>query len=240
MSSIEKYVFLQYRPRVTWLYPIYNRLNSTTSSVLKARWSDIPVELSELGLAVATKLALLLTTVGRFNGDYAKLLEKAKQDAQHISEHVRTNTVWDVPDSERLPFDLIAELEAFIFEARSTYEILGKFLTTLFRIVFERKINEKDLKEVLRNEGLDVAWARLLQDERKLFFHDTAPWLALAITDSHDSPYELLVVRRNVAELTNPNDYARLSEYNDIYAGLAKALNAFQRYAISEIDRFEK
>ena len=70
------------------------------------------------------------------------------------------------------------------FEARSTYEILGKFLITFCRIIFAQALNEENLKGILREDGLDVAWATLLHDKRILFFHQTAPWLALMFDDT--------------------------------------------------------
>jgi hypothetical protein len=88
--------------------------------------------------------------------------------------------------------------------------------------------------------GLDLAWATLLHDERILFFHQTAPWLALMFDDTKSTPPELLIVRGNVKTLDDPESYMRLSDYNRIYSGLASALDKLQEYLVARIRDLEK
>jgi hypothetical protein len=237
---MRRFLHIDYRPRVTWLYPIYNRLNATNSAALGAangNWES--TELPELSLAVATKLALVDTVVRRFNSDYKRLLEKITENEEQIHRHIQTGTVWTVPD-ELLPFQLVADIDAFIFETRSTYEILGKYVTTLFELLFARRLTEHDLKKVLQDSGLDYTWTFLLQEERKLFFHDTAPWIAVGLSDRPESRYELIILRRNARTLDEPQDYATLSQYNDIFNGFMAALERLRNYIIAEIEKFER
>src|SRR6266851_1713245 len=220
---MRRFFHIDYRPQNTWLYPIYNRLNRTNSSALKAnhkRWES--TELPELSLAVATKLVLLRTVVGRFNSDYQRLLQQIGENEEQIERNIKTGTGWTVPD-EFLPFQLVADIDAFIFETRSAYEILGKYVTALFQLLFGRRLTEQDLKEVLQHSGLDHTWSFLLQEERKLFFHNTAPWIAVALSESGNQ-YELIILRRNARTLDEPEDYATLSQYNDIFNGFMAAL----------------
>jgi len=79
------------------------------------------------------------TVVRRFNADYQRLLEKISENEQQIERHIKTGTVWTVP-AETLPFQLVADLDAFIFETRSTYEILGKYVTSLYELLFGRAV----------------------------------------------------------------------------------------------------
>jgi hypothetical protein len=236
---MHRFFHIDYRPQITWLYPIHNRLNRTKSTALKAnhgKWES--TELPELSLAVATKLVLLRTIVGRFNSDYQRLLEKIGENVEQIERNIKTGTVWTVPD-ETLPFQLVADIDAFIFETRSAYEILGKYVTALFRLLFGRDLSEQDLKEVLQHSGLDHTWTFLLQEERKVFFHNTAPWIAVALSES-GTQYELIILRRNARTLDEPEDYATLSQYNDIYNGFMAALEQLQSHILSEIEKFER
>jgi hypothetical protein len=236
---MRRFFHIDYRPQITWLYPIYNRLNRTNSTALKAnhgKWES--TELPELSLAVATKLVLLRTVVGRFNSDYQRLIEKIGENEEQIERNIKTGTVWTVPD-ETLPFQLVADIDAFIFETRSAYEILGKYVTALFQLLFGRNLSEQDLKEVLQHSGLDHAWTFLLQEERKLFFHNTAPWIAVALSES-GTQYELIILRRNARTLDEPEDYATLSQYNDIYNGFIAALEQLQIHILTEIEKFER
>jgi hypothetical protein len=235
---MRRFFHIDYRPQITWLYPIYNRLNSTKSAALKAnhrKWES--TELPELSLAVATKLVLLRTVVGRFNSDYQRLLQQIDENQKQIERNIKTGTVWTVPD-ETLPFQLVADIDAFIFETRSAYEILGKYVTALFQLLFSRRLTEQDLKEVLQRSGLDHTWTFLLQQERKLFFHNTAPWIA--VTVSENGKYELIILRRNARTLDEPEDYATLSQYNDIFNGFMVALERLQSHILAEIEKFER
>ncbi|MGO9450962.1 MAG: hypothetical protein ACLQDV_07935 [Candidatus Binataceae bacterium] len=237
---MQDHVFFDFRPRITWLYPIWNALNATTSETLQeARSKSDSTALNDIAVAVATKLVILGTVVGRFNSDYDKLLKLVADDAKRIQLNRETGTVWSVPN-KRLSYELLADIEAFIFEARSTYEILGKFLSTFCKVIFNQVLTEEDLKAVLRDRGLDVAWTTLLRDERILFFHETAPWLALMFHDEESVSFELLIVRGNVKTLDDPDNFARLADYNRIYSGLEGALEKLQQYVVSEIDRYGK
>lgn len=240
LESMRQFFHIDYRPRVTWLYPIYNRLNASQSAVLKAahsKWES--TQLPDLSVAVATKLALLDTVVRRFNADYKQLLEKISENEQKIERHIKSGTVWTVPD-EALPFQLVADIDAFIFETRSTYEILGKYVTALYALLFDRDLTEQDLKTVLQDSGLDYTWTFLLQEERKLFFHNTAPWIAVAVSGKPESRYELIILRRNARTLDEPEDYATLSQYNDIFNGFIAALERLRNHIIAEIEKFER
>jgi hypothetical protein len=178
---MQKYVFFDFRPRITWLYPIWNALHRTPSEALREADSKRDSTLSDLAVAVATKLVILGTVVNRFNTDYGRLLKLAADDAVKIRTNRETGTVWIVPD-DLIAYELLADIEGFVFESRSTYEILGKFLLAFHRAIFGEVLTEEDLKVILRDGGLDVAWTTLLRDERVLFFHGTAPWLALCST----------------------------------------------------------
>ncbi|MGA9721293.1 MAG: hypothetical protein WBQ86_02465 [Candidatus Binatus sp.] len=240
IGDMQNYVFFDTRPAVTWPYPIWNALNATTSKTLRKAWSkpDSRV-LGDLAIALATKLMILGTVVGRFNSDYKRLLKLADDDAGMIKINRNTGTVWSLSD-DRLTYELLAGIDAFIFEARSTYEILGKFLVTFCRIIFAQALTEEEVKNILRDRGVDVAWMTQLRDDRVLFFHETAPWLALMFHDTESASPELLIVRGNVKTLDDPNSFTSLPEYNRIYTGLASALDKLQEYLVARISQYEK
>jgi hypothetical protein len=73
-------------------------------------------------------------------------------------------------------------VDAFIFEYRSTYEILGAFLKQFgVQILDDRQYPHQRLLGVLTASGLDVAWASELQGFRKRLFHESAPWIAVRL-----------------------------------------------------------
>jgi hypothetical protein len=235
---MQNYVFFDFNPRITWLYPVWNALHSTTSKTLREAYSKRGAELGDRAIAVATKIPILGTVTNRFNANYGKLLKLAAADAPKIRTNRQTGTVWRVPD-ERIAYELLADIEAFIFESRSTYEIFGKFLNVFFKEIFDRVLTEQYLKAVMRDGGFDVEWTTLLRDERILFFHATAPWLALMFRDDETNTPELLVVRRNVKDLSDPESFARLADYDRIYWGLGNALKRMEDHILMEIKGYE-
>ena len=116
---------------------------------------------------------------------------------------------------------------------------MGKYVTALFQLLFGRNLTEQDLKEVLQHSGLDHTWTFLLQEERKLFFHNTAPWTAVALSES-GTQYELIILRRNARTLDEPEDYATLSQYNQIFNGFIAAIERLQSHILAEIEKFER
>jgi hypothetical protein len=93
---MQNYVFFDFSPRITWLYPIWNALHATTSKTLRDADSKRDSALGDFAIAVATKLVVLRTVVARFNADYRKALKLATDDAKNIQTNRETDTVWRV------------------------------------------------------------------------------------------------------------------------------------------------
>jgi hypothetical protein len=237
---VQNYVFFQTRPTVTWPYPIWNALHATTSKTLREAWSKPDsLALGNLAIALSTKLMIVGTVVRRFNSDHDRLLKLAADDAERIKTNRETGTVWSL-SNDFLTYELLAGIEAFIFEARSTYEILGKFLVTFCKLILNQVLTEEEVKIILRDRGVEVEWMTHLRDDRVLFFHETAPWLALIFDDADGTSPELVIVRGNVKTLDDPKNFTRLPDYNRIYSGLATALDKLQQYLVERIGLFEK
>jgi hypothetical protein len=69
-----------------------------------------------------------------------------------------------------LAYELLLDIELFIFETRSLYEIVGKFLAELLGTLFNRKVTQKELQTLLASQGIDTRWIDELSEARKLFF----------------------------------------------------------------------
>jgi len=86
-------VHIDYRPRVTWHYRIYNRIRETKSAALRSRhrlWER--TGLPEQALALATKLVVLRIVIARFNEDYRKLLHEISRSESEIRQHLAEGT----------------------------------------------------------------------------------------------------------------------------------------------------
>ena len=80
-----------------------------------------------------------------------------------------------------MPYRLLVDLDSFLFELRSTYEIVGKFLGGFFGRVLGRKLQEAEVIAALEASGNDTKWIGMLRRERVVSFHQTAPWIVFEV-----------------------------------------------------------
>ena len=85
----QNHVFFEFSPHITWLYPIWNALNASTSETLREANSKRDSTLGDFAIAVATKLAILGAVVNRFNADYRNLLKLAAGRREKHSDQSR-------------------------------------------------------------------------------------------------------------------------------------------------------
>jgi hypothetical protein len=121
----------------------------------------------------------------------------------------------------------MVDVDSFILQSRSTYEIVGKFLKAFFARVFEKQIDERDIRNAVAERGVDWAWVEMLSRARKEFFHNLAP-AGIAITLAHANPLSNLdVVIRVEGE-------AHFRNCRSIYDGFSRALTAIDQWIYDE------
>jgi len=179
----ESYLHITYIPSSdgNWLPRLMNRLQKSSSATLQGRmnsWAKTP--LKDMGLTLATKLAMLSQVTRRFDMQFQRLAEHLREEEDEVRECVQTRSSYRVPENE-LPYELLVDIDCFLFESRSTYEMVGKFLREFYYRILDRKVNEDEIKSMLSERGADVRWIEELSQNRNLFIHETAPWIALKI-----------------------------------------------------------
>ena len=209
-------------------------IQSASSGPLRAlasSWAES--DLSELGLAATTKLAILSHVIHSVDEQLGRLCEEAAGLAD-LQEHIE-RVAGFMPHDRDLPYKLLASLDAFIYECRSTYEIVGKFLHRFSETFLANLLTEKQVASVLRDAGLDDRWIPDLADQRKLFFHNTAPWVALEVTSRSPFRAELFVLRRNVSDLIDAEHVIPFERLRAIHAGLDASLAKLQDWLILKV-----
>lgn len=234
MALPPEYLHVGYFPPSTgWVLPIIREVQNARSESLRAlgsSWTES--DLSELGLAVTSKLAILPHVIQSVDKQLLKLSEEAAA-LGNLQEHIDHGAGF-MPRDRELPYKLLASLDAFIYECRSTYEIVGKFLRCFSKTFLANPLTEEQVKAILRDAGLNDAWILDLTDQRKVFFHNTAPWVALEITGRSPFRAELLVLRHNVRDLTDPDHVIPFKRLRAIHAGLSASLAQVQQWLIRE------
>ena len=229
------YLHIAYLPKSAgWLLPIITAVRGARSPELRTRANGWPDgDLPELGLAVSTKLAILPHVSREFQSLLAQL-GKEVADIENLDEYIEEQAGF-VPKDGQLPYRLLASIDAFIYEFRSTYEIVGKFLVAFSAKILGSQLTEQQVRSLLRDSGISDAWVADLADQRKLFFHETAPWIAVKILSRRPLACELLILRRNVRDLDGSPDVIQFDRVKAVQTGLVTAMGRLQTWLIDRV-----
>jgi hypothetical protein len=225
---------INYVPNNGWVLTIMSRLlKSSDPDFRKAfeRWSDTP--LMDLGFAITTRMHMLGLCIRRLNNRVAQLREELKSDIPKVEDALARQGAFTLKDKD-LPYELLLDMDSFIFETRSLYEIVGKFLVELFRTLFGRTVTEADLQVILADNNIDTRWITELQENRKLFFHQTAPWVGIEV-ERGTMKFDPILLKRNVITFEDPNSFVSFTQLQDIYDGFVGSASELHRFVMEQI-----
>ena len=164
-----------------WTLQTRSRLAQLPSKRLKARleWSRFE-EIGKLELTVASKIAMLRLVTDRVNLELKELVQELNERADAIALCTEHASVLPLRDPSAV-WRLMVDVDSFILQSRSAYEIVGKFLKAFFVRVFGRQIDQREIRKAIEERGVDYAWVEILSKAGKEFFHNLAP-AGIAIT----------------------------------------------------------
>ena len=233
-----QYIHLAYLPSSGWVLQIMSKLLQSVSPQLRNafdEWSDTP--LKELGIAITTRMHMLGLCVRRLNARVADLRREIEADSSQLDAALAEGYAFKLKDSE-LPYELLLDMDSFIFETRSLYEIMGKFLVTLFDVLFARQLTEADLPSILAEKGVDTRWIVELRENRKLFFHQTAPWLAVQV-EREAMNFNPVLLKTASATFDDPNKFVDFATLRAIYEGFVNSAAELHRFILEQIRLYE-
>src|SRR5436190_7965843 len=230
-----EYLHIDYEPPSRgWLLRIMKRLNESSSSTLRERvstWGSS--HLKEMSFALATKLTMLSQVICRVDQQLRRLSEQLIDESK-INECIRRGAAYRIADKV-LPYELLIDIDSFLFESRSAYEIVGHFLCQFFDHILGCSLNEAELKKLLDARNIDTRWIEELRENRIMFFHKTAPWIVLEIVSRKPLRFELLVLKKNVKDFTDPDAYIRFEQLPTIYRGFESSLKVLHQWVLEKI-----
>jgi DNA-binding transcriptional ArsR family regulator len=236
----KRYLHISYDPPVdSWLPRVMTRLRGSSSIALQSRmesWGETP--LREMGLAFSTKLVMLSQVAERLDKQLRRLSQHLTEETDKVQQCIRRGAAYMVPE-RLLPYAILVDIDSFLFESRSIYEIVGKFLTEFHLRILAQRVTENHIKDMMVTRGIDDRWIRELQESRKLFFHQTAPWIALEIKSLGPTRFELLVLKRDLRDFSNPDDYISFDQLRDIFNGFRASMSAIHEWLLEKINDFE-
>ena len=235
------YLHIEYEPPVaTWLPRVMTRLGESASIDLQSRmknWSK--TSLREMGLALSTKLAMLSLVVDRLDGRIQRLYHHLALKEDKVQTCIRDKAAYTVPES-LLPYEILLDIDGFLFESRSVYEIVGKFIKEFHTKILCQRLTEDEIKDMMALKGIDTRWIEELRTNRILFFHETAPWIALEVKSQNPAKFEILVMKRDLKDFSNSQDYISLNQLRDIFNGFKASMGAIYAWLIEKITDYEK
>ncbi len=233
-----QYFHLDYRSVDYFIGRIQSRLRNSSSAVLRQRFSKWDPDVhGEPALAVVAKIEMLNRVIDRLNADMAELTAHLKGVPNAVEQCIAERRALSMPDRGLL-WRISIDIDSFLFEARSAHELLGKFLSQFFALIFERKITETEVLQAVRELGGDVAWVPILRDARQLFFHNAASWMAVERIQTDPPQFDLLLLKRNV-EVLQPDDYLHFRDCRAIQQGLASSVKKIAIWIANEIGAAE-
>jgi len=218
------YLHLDFRPRSAWwIAQLQTKVRSSSEDVRQRYVTWAESGLGQLALALATKLEVRGRVAIRFRRLLQELLEEVdeSQDLDHLLE----GGYVFVPSEPGILYDICEVVDSVIFESRSAYEITGKFVQRFCEVILNRRIAEKDLRQVLSEAGQDTRWIEELRDSRILFFHNTAPWIALEVQERDPLQIQLIVMKENLHTFEDRTKFITQSELVDVWEGYERSMS---------------
>jgi hypothetical protein len=171
--------------------------------------------------------------VRRLNKRVTALRAEMKADANELETCLQKGYAFQLKEKD-LAHELLLDMDSFLFETRSLYEILGKFLVRLFQTLFARKLTEDDLQSILSDKGIDTRWIAELRESRKLLFHETVPWLAVQVRVAQGS-FGPVLVKRHIVTFGGPDSFVNFETLRQIYDGFVDSITELHRFVLEQI-----
>lgn len=234
------YFHVSYISRVPLLYPIINRLNALKGSAGGAQLGTWGPKMGDAAIALITKIRVVQIAAERLQKDIKDLDAELSERVDEIDRCIARKPMGLPLQNDEIGFRLVASLDAFLYEARSAYEMLRTFVIRFTRHILKRRCHENDaermLQEAMHAHGHSFDWVKELRKYRASFFHETAPWFALEMTSRDPRRYELLILNENVADLEKNSNYVRFESYRSIWFGLQACAADMQQWALTSLD----
>jgi hypothetical protein len=238
-----EYFHISYISDVPLPYPIINRLRALAERS-PGRFGAWGSEMGDAAIALSTKIRVVQIAVERLQTDIKDLDAEFSDRLEQIDRCIAKKPMALVLQNDKIAFSLVASLDAFLYEARSAYEMLRTFVIRFTRNILKKRCNEREAEQILmqamQDSGDSFDWAEDLRRNRATFFHETAPWIAMELTKREPRRYELLILDKNVADLERNPNYVRLEEYRNIWLGLQACAMDMQRWALAQLDAIKR
>ena len=224
----------------TFLPRLLNRLQQSSSPLLRERLSNWrQSRMRNLGLSLDYRVQLIGPTVRRIATDCTMVADEFERDKESLSDCLATHRAF-VFTRTSLELEILLDVHGFLFQLRSSIELLEAFLLAFFDGVLDKKETSATIRARLRASGLDNSWVDRLWTLRDLVTHEATPPVAVEILSTDPISFELLVLRGFPSDNGDFPLPTPLSELLDFYGGFQDHLRLIEDWLIAEIRSFEQ
>jgi hypothetical protein len=238
LTALTDIIRIAYLPNGSFVLPIISRLQGSSNAQVRAlakAWNQS--ELSLLGASLSTKATMLGQLSRRLFSPIIPLTTELSQSGD-IGELLESGKGW-IPGQRGLPYEALLELDSFIFEFRSAYEILKNFLLAFSSRILGKPIGKSELMAVLTDADIPIEWIEELQRHRNFLIHEQAPWIVFRVKQVEPPELEAVFLAHVDADPTNPTESIDIKTLSRIYSGFDRSLQELQKWAIAAISKLE-
>lgn len=246
MSEVERQsrnvLHFDYRPPTgDWILRLMTRLHKSPNLQLRARVDDwAQLGLGELAGAIMTRSFCVKLSQRRIDRQLKELSKDLKERIGDVRECVTCGCGFSSTDCEIL-YELLLDFDSLLFEARSAFELTCRFVEEFRTSVLEHPAQGNPYEPVakeLEKRGHDIRWIQWLRTNRNAFIHDTAPWIALDVASLQPFKAEVVLLKRDVSTLANPDDFLHIDDCRSIIEGFRKSFGGLEQWLAEEIDGY--
>lgn len=227
---VKKWIHLTELGGDQWILPIWSAVNE---AIKRGVVEEIPPELKESGVYISTRLNFLPRIISLINADAIKLYEalQAHKPEHEFNEGNKEKAkAFDIDND--LKYSLLISIDSLLFELNSVCELKMKLFEKL-HVLADKPMPHKNaglaIKKLLEGKEHDASWFGELDEHRNFFSHNGTPYLAVDITSGMDE-VDILVMRENLKEFSDPKKFLRMSKINNIVQGFEKSKPIIQEY----------
>jgi hypothetical protein len=212
-----------------WVLPVWAAANAAAEA---GKFPRLALEVNSVGVGISIKLNIIARVVARINDEARALYTTARtHDPNHLFTKGRQGCALRVDND--LKYQLISDIEAFLFEVNSCAELMERLVAQIFSHT-GRPSTDCDVRRAIRGahvaRGVNVRWFGLLDKNRNFVAHEGACYLAIDVSD--DTRWELLIMRENLVDFDDPSKYFTLADLSVIAQGFVNAKGVLRELLI--------
>jgi hypothetical protein len=193
--------------------------------------------MAEAGIAVSTRLMLVSRAISRLTELETRLYDEIEKSGKlagllaggYVYTSVNPNSVYDI----------CLGIDALLAECLSLFEVIRIFTIRFCRKILHKKMSEKEFDALLVDLGYGGEWLDALAKARNFFLHESAPWAAIQVDNREQLRCELVVLKSNVRDLTDPTTFIPKRQLVGITQGLTTAVWGIHKWLSESIANAE-